>query len=130
MSETEGDHPPPARLRAFSCGGLDGPGHASVGAHVAACPLCWERLEQLGDHDPFLERLRQALATPAPPPAADPRTETNIRGPHEEGNQPAAPAPAVPGYELLGEVGRARLRALSNAPPVTPTPLPAPHPLP
>src|SRR5579859_4224045 len=94
MTPSTTQHPSADRLRAFSQGRVSPDELAHVQAHLEDCPTCCETLAKVGDDDDaFLARLRRADKTPAAGSAGEPLA-------------PAAAVPAVPGYEILGELGR------------------------
>jgi tetratricopeptide (TPR) repeat protein len=108
--------PSPERLQDWLADQLAGPEVEAIAAHVEACADCRQTLEQLTGGPnrcqevtvdaagaDFLRRLEQEPpAGPMPLPegcARWPRTPT------EHGTSTADP-PTVPGYEVLGELGR------------------------
>jgi RNA polymerase sigma-70 factor (ECF subfamily) len=116
----------------------------AVSAHVAACAICQAALERLTDDDgpgpappaptinahpplpepsrAFFGRLKQAVA-PAPPPPPD-RSPDDTPDPARPPVPPVADAPgspdmlawpSVPGYEILGELGRSGMGIVYRA---------------
>jgi len=119
--------PCPSReqLQALLFGQLDGSGAALVETHVQSCPLCQDVLERLTTapadkthelHPPAGFPLcsgaeesvvRELKALPAPPSwcAATFRREHEPSTTARTSRAPAPP-PRIPGYEILGELGR------------------------
>ena len=62
MSEAPLNHPTAEELRALSLGQLADAELARVSAHLADCPACCHRIDQLAAGDPLLTRLQQSAA--------------------------------------------------------------------
>src|SRR5438105_13353346 len=76
-------------LLAFHLGELADPQVQSIGEHLAVCAQCEQHTRRLDDvNDTVLSALRRATETGSAVPTAGP-----------------APAPDVPGYEMLGLLG-------------------------
>jgi anti-sigma factor RsiW len=63
MTEAPLNHPGDATLRALSLGQLTEAELAQVSAHLADCPACCRRIDQLATDDPLLARLQQIAAS-------------------------------------------------------------------
>src|SRR6516165_8667480 len=60
MSDTPLNHPTVEELRALSVGQLGDEELARVSAHLADCPACCRRIDELGSDDPLLARLQRS----------------------------------------------------------------------
>jgi hypothetical protein len=125
MSSLNGGGCPTAEeLLAFAAGRLSGDAWATLGEHLEGCPACLAALEGLPQQaDPLLAELRRPLPaelfthTGARPPSALPGAATSAADGPAPGGQPpggeggaaaaGAVLPAVPGYEVLAQLGRA-----------------------
>lgn len=56
-------HPSDVQLQRYVSGWLDQRAAAPIDDHLASCPRCCQRLDQLGDDGPWVERLRLAQSS-------------------------------------------------------------------
>ena len=63
MTEVPLNHPNDDTLRALSLGQLTEAELAQVSAHLADCPTCCRRIDELATDDPLLARLQQGVAS-------------------------------------------------------------------
>jgi eukaryotic-like serine/threonine-protein kinase len=98
MNRLPSAHPPPEQLRAFAEGRV-GPGETDViEGHLRDCPTCCEALESTPD-DALVSLIRSAGRSTYPGAA-------RAVVPTTHAPRPAPARPAVPGYEVLRELGR------------------------